>query len=110
WLEALVDARAEREPAARLLLRGPFEDDAFDAEAWSEGREAEHHLESILGGILALLAEGAASGAFRAASGPHTVQTLIGATVYHFASGEFGESQIESTRLNSSHVKTSYAV
>ena len=92
WLDALVDALAEREPAARLLLRGLFEDDAFDAEAWSEGREAEHHLESILRGILELLGEGAASGAFRAASGPHTVQTLIGATVYHFASGEFGEN------------------
>jgi len=91
WIDALVDALAEREPAARLLLRGLFEDDAFDAAAWSEGRDAERHIESILNGILALLREGGESGAFRRASGPHTVQTLIGATVYHFASGEFGE-------------------
>ena len=28
---------------------------------------------------------------FRPVSVPHTVQTLIGATVYHFASGPLGE-------------------
>jgi hypothetical protein len=31
-------------------------------------------------------------GVFRDVSIPHSVQTLIGATVYHFASGEFGEN------------------
>ena len=34
---------------------------------------------------------GIAAGAFRAASPGHVLQTLIGAVVYHFASGEFGE-------------------
>jgi TetR/AcrR family transcriptional regulator len=90
-MDALIDALAEREPAARLLLRGLFEDDAFDSEAWSEGRDAERHLQAILLGILNLLHEGQESGAFRKTAGAHTVQTLIGATVYHFASGEFGE-------------------
>ena len=38
-----------------------------------------------------LLAAGVAAGAFRTLSVPDLMQTLIGATVYHFASGEFGE-------------------
>jgi AcrR family transcriptional regulator len=105
WLDALVDALAEREPAARLLLRGLFEDDAFDAEAWAEGRDAERRIESILGGILALLREGEEQGAFRRTAGPHTVQTLIGATVYHFASGEFGEELLGGPLLSADAVR-----
>jgi AcrR family transcriptional regulator len=105
WLDALVDALAEREPAARLLLRGLFEDDAFDAEAWSEGRDAERRIESILSGILALLRDGEEAGAFRRTAGPHTVQTLIGATVYHFASGEFGEELLGGPLLSADAVR-----
>lgn len=105
WLDALVDALAEREPAARLLLRGLFEDDAFDAEAWSEGRDAERRLQSILSGILTLLREGEAAGAFRQTAGAHTVQTLIGATVYHFASGELGEELLGGSLLSADAVR-----
>lgn len=105
WIDALMDALAEREPAARLLLRGLFEDDAFDAEAWPEGQGAERRLQSILQGILDLLREGAEAGAFRAASGPHTVQTLIGATVYHFASGDFGEGLLGGSLLSADAVR-----
>ena len=105
WLDALVDALAERAPAARLLLRGLFEDDAFDAEAWVEGRDAERRIQSILGGILALLREGEERGAFRPTAGPHTVQTLIGATIYHFASGEFGEELLGGPLLSADAVR-----
>jgi AcrR family transcriptional regulator len=105
WIDALIDALAEREPAARLLLRGLFEDDAFDAEAWPEGLAAEKRLESILQGILELLRDGAKAGAFRQTSGPHTVQTLIGATVYHFASGEFGEGLLGGSLLSADAVR-----
>lgn len=105
WIDALIDALAEREPAARLLLRGLFEDDAFDAEAWPEGQGAERRTDSILHGILELLRAGAEQGAFRATSGPHTVQTLIGATVYHFASGEFGEKLLGSPLLSADAVR-----
>ncbi len=38
-----------------------------------------------------MLREGVDRGAFRDISVPHTVQTLVGAIVYHFASGELGE-------------------
>lgn len=105
WIDALMDALAEREPAARLLLRGLFEDDAFDAEAWPEGQGAERHIESILQGILGLLREGTLAGVFRGVSGPHTVQTLIGATVYHFASGEFGEELLGGPLLSADAVR-----
>jgi AcrR family transcriptional regulator len=105
WIDALIDALAEREPAARLLLRGLFEDDAFDAEAWPEGQGTEQRTDSILHGILELLRVGAERGAFRAASGPHTVQTLIGATVYHLASGEFGEKLVGSPLLSAEAVR-----
>lgn len=105
WTDALIDALAEREPAARLLLRRLFEDDAFDAAAWPEGQGAERRIESILQGILDLLREGTEAGEFRAASGPHTVQTLIGATVYHFASGEFGEGLLGGSLLSADAVR-----
>jgi TetR/AcrR family transcriptional regulator len=105
WTDALVDALAENAPAARLLLRGLFEDDAFDAEAWPEGVAAERRLESILAGILGLLRQGMEAGAFRHASAAHTVQTLIGATVYHFASGEFGEGLLGGPLLSAEAVR-----
>ena len=44
--------------------------------------------------MLGLLNEGIESGAFRSASPAHVLQTLVGAVVYHFASGEFGEGMI----------------
>lgn len=105
WVDALVDALAERAPAARLLLRGLFEDDAFAADAWAEGRGAQARLQAVLGGILALLREGEAQGALRPTAGPHTVQTLIGATVYHFASGEFGEDLLGGPLLGADAVR-----
>jgi TetR/AcrR family transcriptional regulator len=105
WTDALVDALSEDEPAARLLLRALFEDDAFDAEAWPEGQGAERHLASLLAGILGLLEEGMSTGAFRRVSAPHTVQTLIGATVYHFASGEFGEELLGGPLLSADAVR-----
>ena len=49
---------------------------------------------SSSGACCALLHEGIEAGAFRAASPGHVLQTLIGAIVYHFASGEFGEGMI----------------
>ena len=92
WVDALVDALAEHPASARLLLRGLVEDEDFPDEPLPEAQRAEWLLAEILQGIHALLREGIEIGAFRKVSVPHTVQTLIGATVYHFASGELGES------------------
>ena len=92
WIDALIDALAEHPASARLLLRGLVEDEDFPDEPLPEAQRAEQLLADILQGIHALLHEGIDRGAFRKVSVPHTVQTLIGATVYLFASGELGES------------------
>ncbi|MDJ0866147.1 MAG: TetR/AcrR family transcriptional regulator [Myxococcota bacterium] len=105
WIDALIDALAEHTAAARLLLRGLFEDDAFDAEAYPEGQDAERRLESILAGITQLLREGEQRGEFRRTNVPNTLQTLIGATVYHFASGEFGEELLGGSLISAEAVQ-----
>lgn len=91
-VDALVDALAEDPTAARLLLRALFEEDRFPAEPGAEAEECERRLAEILQGIRCLLREGVEAGAFHRVSVAHTIQTLIGAIVFHFASGEFGES------------------
>jgi TetR/AcrR family transcriptional regulator len=105
WSDALVDALAEHAPSARLLLRALFEDDAFDADAYAEGQAAERRIESMLAGATRLLREGTEAGELRRASPPHTLQTLIGATVYHFASGEFGEQVLGGPLLSAEAVR-----
>ncbi len=104
-LDALVDALAEHPTTARLLLRGLFEDDAFPADLGPENDTVERRLASLIGGIEALLHEGIEQGAFRRVSIPHMMQTLIGATVYHFASGEFGEGLIGGSLFSAEAVR-----
>jgi TetR/AcrR family transcriptional regulator len=91
WVEGLVDVLASHPGTARLLMRALVEDDPLGPDL-PEAIAAEQVLASILDGIRTLLEEGVTSGAFRNVSIPDSVQTLIGATVYHFASGEFGEN------------------
>jgi AcrR family transcriptional regulator len=105
WIDATVDALAEHPPSARLLLRGLFEEDDFPAEPMPEAEACERVLNDTLLGIRQLLAEGVARGAFREVSTAHTVQTLIGATVYHFASGELGEGLLGRPLLSAEAVR-----
>jgi AcrR family transcriptional regulator len=93
-VDALIEALAEHPATARLLLRGLFEDDDLPADAEAERARAERVQERLLGRLLGLLREGVETGAFRPVSPPHVLQTVIGAVVYHFASGEFGEGVI----------------
>jgi len=80
-VDALIDALAEHPTTARLLLRSLVEDDAFAAAEPPPGLAAvEARIQALVGRFTALLGS------------PDAVQTLIGATVYHFASGEFGEA------------------
>jgi AcrR family transcriptional regulator len=104
-VDALVDALAEHPTTARLLLRGLFEDDDLPEEAGEEHRGIEEALGAILGGVQSLLREGIEAGALRPVSVPDTVQTLIGATVYHFASGDFGEELLGQPLLSSEAVR-----
>lgn len=91
-IDTLIDALAEHPTTARLLLRGLFEDDDLPSEAEPALADVEAQIERILGRVLVLLRSGIEAGAFRRDAEPGQVlQTLIGAVVYHFASGELGE-------------------
>jgi AcrR family transcriptional regulator len=93
WIDAIVDLFAEYRTHARLLLRSLLEDDELTGELPGE-RQANDTIHRIAAAGAALLKEGMEAGAFRPASVGHTLQTLIGATVYHFASGEMGDEMI----------------
>jgi AcrR family transcriptional regulator len=88
---ALVDQLAEQPTTARLLLRSLFEEEEFADDPPAEAARAEAIVASLVTRMQALLHEGVEAGVFRRASSAHTAQTLIGATVYHFASAEVGE-------------------
>ncbi|HYD47458.1 MAG TPA: TetR/AcrR family transcriptional regulator [Terriglobales bacterium] len=104
WLETLIDTLVEYPTSARLLLRSLFEDDELTGTS-----EEERHVDATLHHLVATLAEllqrGMAAGAFRKASIPHTLQSLIGLTVYHFASGEFGDELIGKSVFSPEAVK-----
>lgn len=104
WVDALIDALAHNPTYARLLLRSLFEDDDLAGEL-PEEREANETIRRLVAALARLLKEGMAAGAFRPASVPHTLQTLIGATVYHFASGEFGDELIGRPLFAASEVR-----
>ena len=104
WIDALVDLFAEHRTHARLLLRSLFEDDELTGELPCE-RQANDTIRRIAAAGAALLKEGMEAGMFRPASVGHTLQTLIGATVYHFASGEFGDEMIGRPLFSASEVR-----
>jgi AcrR family transcriptional regulator len=87
----LIDALAEQSNTARLLLRSLFEEDEFDDDPPRSVVAAEALLAELLDRLRGVLEDGIAQGVFRRVSVPDTMQTLIGAIVYHFASGEIGE-------------------
>jgi TetR/AcrR family acrAB operon transcriptional repressor len=90
WLDTLIDFLAENPAHARLLLRSLFEDDELTG-ASEEEQRVDATTKRILATAGHLLREGMASGQFRAANVGHTIQSLIGLTVFHFASGQLGE-------------------
>ncbi len=101
WVDVLVDTLAENPTYAPLLLRTLFEGDVVD-------RDDRAHLNGILqrtlGRVARTLSEGIASGEIRPVSVPHTLQTLIGMTVYHFASGEFGDDLLQNPVYSAAEV------
>jgi len=90
WLDAAMDMCAEYPTAARLLLRSLFEDDDLTGET-PEERHVDETIRQMFGSASALLQEGMDAGVFRRADIPHLLQSIVGLTVFHFASGEFGE-------------------
>lgn len=89
-IDALVDGLAEQPTTARLALRVLFEEEdaGYDPE---DPPRYEETLQRVIGGFHGLIREGVAAGVFRDVSAGHLTQTLIGATVYHFASADLGE-------------------
>ncbi|MFP8873511.1 MAG: hypothetical protein VCB42_03025, partial [Myxococcota bacterium] len=90
-LGALIDALAEQPTTARLLLRALVEDTLPPPEA-QESPSIEEALLVLVQSFEALVRAGIESGEFRSVSVPDATQTVIGASVYHFASGDFGEA------------------
>jgi len=89
WLDDLLDLLADNPTYARLLLRSLFEDDDLPGDTPGE-LEAQGAIGSVMSSVGALLREGMATGLFRAANVQHTLLTLVGLTVFPFASGDFG--------------------
>ena len=88
---ALVDVLAEHPNTSRILLRSLFEEEDFVVNPPAELEGVDAQLDALLADIHGRLEAGVASGALRAVSVPDLMQTLIGATVYHFASADIGE-------------------
>lgn len=89
--DALVDALAEHPTSAPLLLRSLFEMHPLSDDVPPEGEEVDETLLRLIGQFQRLVGDGIDSGDFREVSVPDATQTIIGAAVFHFASGEFGE-------------------
>jgi AcrR family transcriptional regulator len=104
WMDTIIDLLGERPSYSRLLLRSLFEDDELSG-ALEEERLANERLARVLEGMGNVLREGMANGEIRAASIPHTLQTLIGIVIYHFASGDFGAELLRRPLFSAAEVK-----
>jgi TetR/AcrR family transcriptional regulator, transcriptional repressor for nem operon len=89
WLDELIDLLAANPTYARVLLRSLFEDDELPGDL-PEEIEAQRAVQDVFASVGALLREGMSAGLFRATNVPHLLLTLVGITVFPFASAEFG--------------------
>ena len=100
-IEAVIDALAENPSRAPLLLRSLYEvEDEEPADA-----PADAVLHRVLAKVAAGLEAGIAAGEIRPVSVPHTLQTLIGMTVFHFATGDFGEDVLGAPLYSAAEVR-----
>ena len=104
WIDTIVDLLGARPSHARLLLRSLFADDELTGSS-DEERAADQTLARIIESVSRLLREGMAGGTLRAANIPHTLQSLIGLVIYHFASGDFGAELLGRSVLAPAEVK-----
>ena len=97
WIASAVSTLAEDVPAARLLMRTLLEEDplprlVLEPAGDREMMPSEIRLARIIDRLRRLLEEGIEGGVFRSVSVPDAIQTAIGMIVFHFASGDLGES------------------
>jgi AcrR family transcriptional regulator len=104
WLDELLDLLAENPTYARVLLRSLFEDDDMPGDL-PEEIEAHRAIAGMMGSVGALLREGMSAGLFRAANVNHTLLTLVGVTVFPFASGDFGKELLGKDLLDPAEVR-----
>ncbi|HYB98402.1 MAG TPA: TetR/AcrR family transcriptional regulator [Candidatus Limnocylindrales bacterium] len=104
WLDVVNDVLAAHPTYARLLLRSLFEDDELNG-ALPEEQAVNATIERIIAAIDRLLREGIEAGVFRPVNVPHTVHSIIGMIVFHFASGELGEELLGSDPFSTSEVR-----
>jgi AcrR family transcriptional regulator len=108
WTDAVVEALAAHPSWASLLVRSLFDNDVVEG-------EDDHRIDELFGRVVAriggALEEGIRSGEIRAVSIPHTIQTLIGISVFHFASADLGEDVLgesvyepDQVRLRKAHI------
>jgi len=100
-IEAVIDSLVENPARAPLLLRSLFE--VEDEEP--DDAAARDVLQRVLARVAAGLEGGIASGEIRPVSVPHTLQTLIGMTVFHFATGEFGEDVLGAPLYSAAEIR-----
>lgn len=104
WLDELLDLMAENPTWARLLLRSLFEDDDLAGDTPEEAA-AHQAITRMMNGAAALLREGMSAGLFRATNVPHLLLTLMGITVFPFASGEFGAEVVGENLFDAAEVR-----
>jgi len=101
-LDDVVDSLSASPARAPLLLRSVFEGGGFDPEHLSV---ADSELTLILGGIREIIEQGVAAGEIREVHVAHTMQSLIGMIVFHFASGDFGDEVLGRPVFSSQEIR-----
>jgi AcrR family transcriptional regulator len=101
FVGGVIDALVENPSRAPLLLRSLFE--VEDEEPADECARAV--LQRVLARIAAALEQGMRAGELREVSIPQTLQTLIGLTVFHFASGDFGEELLGAPLYSAAEIR-----
>ncbi|MEW6775835.1 MAG: TetR/AcrR family transcriptional regulator [Bdellovibrionota bacterium] len=96
-IDLLIDFLAERPTTAKLLLRSMIERDFEDAGLTPEELRERHgqYLARIIQFFIQALQDGTNAGVFRPQHIGHFIQSVVGATLFHFASGNFGEEMID---------------
>ena len=87
----MIDTFAEHPTSARLLLRSLFEDDELTGHQRGGAARRPHAQAPVLARSPPCCTKGWRAAPFASRTFHHTLQSLVGLTVYHFASGEFGE-------------------
>lgn len=83
-LDGINDLLAERRNYAQIMVR------IFVDRVPLSGKEVAPYIERLIGSVLTFYKDGMDSGEFVRRSSRHLFQTMLGSTVFHYATGEFG--------------------